>query len=449
MRRLIGAASGFALVLVVSPAAHADRIHLEGGGVIEADTWTEDGDTLRIEGPSGSYGIPRSMVVRIERTPAGRPNQEPARQARPPITFGDGLAAQRPRVSTPPPGPLPSRQDERLHAIVAEGREALATKDYERAASRFHEALAIAPALTGLRVGYAFAEMALGRDPLALPVVLDGLSRDPGSADLHELLGDLRDREERVDDALAAWREAFRLAPNDRLLSKIQKAERELHAGRDYAFSAAAHFNLRYDGDLDRALTGEILDALEERFAELSGAFRHAPSQPITVLLYPTQQFRDVTQTGEGVGGVYDGKIRVPLGGITRLDDRARRVLVHELAHAFVHSKTRGSCPRWLHEGIAQRFEGRRPTRADGQRVRSLLASGDPASWEARGFTYPAALSLSLFLESLRGWDGLLDVLDRLERGESLSGAFEAAYGSTYADLCRRWAESFLEESGR
>jgi hypothetical protein len=153
--------------------------------------------------------------------------------------------------------------------------------------------------------------MALGRDAMALPVILDGITRDPNVADLHEVLGVLRDRDERVDEALAAWREAFRLAPSDRLRERIEKAERELAAGRDFAYSAAAHFTLRYDGALDQDLVASLIDFLEDRYGELTATYRHAPSQPIAVLLYPQQAFRDVTLAGREVAGLF-GWIRRP-----------------------------------------------------------------------------------------------------------------------------------------
>jgi len=419
--------------------AWADRIHLEGGGVLEADSWEAKEGKLRIDGPSGSVSIPLSLVVRIERTAAPgspRPHPDLPKESEPS------------RATAPaPPRRRPFFDEARLAekgspgALLAEGKQAFLARDYERAASRFWQALSLEPDWTAARVGYAASEMALGRDPAALAAVLDGLARDPTSPDLYELLGDLRDREEQVDLAAEAWREAFRLAPNDRLRSKVERAARELEAGRKLAFSASAHFNLRYEGTLDPSLAAAILDGLEASYTDLSRAFRHGLEKPVTVLLYPSEQFRDVTRADEAVGGLYDGKIRLPLRGIARFDERLRRVLVHELAHAFVQSKTRGPCPRWLHEGIAQRFEGRRLTSADLARVRSLISGGEPAAWESRAFSYPAALSLTLFLEERRGWEGLLELLDRLGRGETFPMAFESVYAGPYERLCRDWAE--------
>ncbi len=415
---------------------------------MRTDHWWVDGDTIFYESPAGSVGIPRSLVVRIEPSveregtarasedPAGEPRAEPSRPRPAPAML-------------PIPAGLSAAARAEVRDLMNEGASAFERRDFDTASERFRRAWTAEPSLNDARVGFALAEISLGRDERALPVVLDGLVRDPSNADLHEILGDLRDREELVDEAGRAWRESFRLAPNDRRREKILRVERELRAGRDYAFSAAPHFNLRYDGSVDPDLASAVTEFLESSYRDLSDTFRHAPSQPITVLLYPERQFRDVTQAPDTVGGLYDGKIRVPLGGLDRLDERARRVLVHELTHAVVHSKTRGNCPRWLHEGLAQRAEGRTLGRADQAGIAKLLASTDPQAWDEGTFSYPAALSLTLYLESLRGAGGLVEALDRLAEGASPDLALRDVFGDSYGDLCRRWAVQVLGERRR
>jgi hypothetical protein len=181
----------------------------------------------------------------------------------------------------------------------------------------------------------------------------------------------------------------------------------------------------------------------------LSDRFRHAPPQPITVQLYPEQQFRDVTQSPDWVGGLYDGKIRVPLGGLNRLHRRAQEVLTHELTHAVVHSKTRGNCPRWLHEGLAQIAEDRPLPRSQREAIAGRLAAGNPAAWDSEGFSYPMALSLTRYLESRQGFDAVVYLLQLLGEGASLDGALRTVYGQDYAELCREWARAVREEAGR
>jgi tetratricopeptide (TPR) repeat protein len=428
------------LLAYMAPGAEADILHLQGGGEIATDHWWIDGDTLHVESAGGVVGLPRTMLVRVETAPAKTA----------PVAGTGPQAVRRPDPpglpkTTPPPKRSVAPD---IAAKFDEGNAALAARDFETAAMRFYDVVKAEPDAVGPRVGYAAAEMALGRDASALPVILDGLSRDPGSADLHEVYGVLRDREERVDDALTAWREAFRLAPSDRLRDRIIKAERELAAGRNYAYSAAAHFTLRYDGALDQDLVAQLTDFLEDRYRDLTSTFRHSPSQTITVLLYPQQEFHDVTQVGNEVAGLYDGKIRVPMGGLKKLDPDAQRVLTHELTHAIVQSKSRGNCPRWLHEGLAQLAEPRTLRRADLSALRRDVRADQASTWPDQAFSYAAALSFTRFLEERRGFDLLVALLARLGDGESQDAALSALYGATYAELAAAWAEWLHEAPG-
>jgi tetratricopeptide (TPR) repeat protein len=420
----------YALALAAAAAcgislARADRLHLEGGGVVEAERWWIEGDTVHVESAEGTVGFPRSILRRVERTGA-KPSPK---------------AAPAPAAAAVAPVP----EDDALR-LMSEGNAAIAARDFETASRRFREVIRLRPEAVGPRVGFAVSEISLGREYGALPVVLDGLARDPEAAPLLELLGDLRNREERVADALTAWREAFRIAPSDRLRDRIEKGERELGAARDYSFSAAAHFNVRYDGEIDQDLVAAILDTLEARYAELSSTYRHAPGAPITVLLYPRQTFRDVTLAAENVAGLFDGKIRIPLGGLTRMDPQCERVLTHELTHAIVQSKTRGNCPRWLHEGLAQIAEDRPITRSDRIKVGRAVRVEDPSSWPDAAFTYPASLALTRWLEEQRGFDVLVSVVERLGEGASLDEALSAYYGRDYQESARAWARTLRED---
>lgn len=423
-------------LLLVTPASTlADRLHLDGGGMIEADSWRVEGDWLYLERDGMTMGLPRATVVRIEPAPRSRGNRTPTTSS----------AAARPETA-----PLMRRSDHAdLRRLVESAQASLEGREFQNAADQYHELLTAMPELHAARVGYAVSEMALGNDGRALAVVLDGLARDPERAELHEVLGDLRNREERVEDALGAWNRAFALAPSDRLRAKILKAQRELTAGRDYDFARTSHFNVRYDGEVDLSLANRIMDYLEEQYGQLSSLFLHTPVQPITVQLYPKREFREVTQAPDWVGGLYDGKIRVPLGGLRRLDSRSRGVLRHELAHAVIHSKTRTNCPRWLHEAVAQIVEGRHLSSADRVAVATHLAAGKPEDWESRGFNHHLALSLGQYLESRRGFDALVWLLDLLGNGRELDAALYEVYGFDYATICRRWAERVAEAGTR
>ncbi len=423
-------AAALVALAVASGAARGDRLHLDGGGMIETDSWWFDGEMLVYANAEGTVGIARSLVLSIERTP---PSGRPA-----PAAGDEGSGPAAGSVTVPVA----------VARLLQQGEDALRLRDYERAIDRYARALEVAdPELQHPRVGSALALLAVGESERALAIVLDGLARDPHEPALLELLGDIRTRQELVPDALRAWRAAFERAPSDRLREKIETAERELHAGRDYELAMTAHFNLRYDGDVDGPLARSVIDHLERQYWRVAEALDHAPQQPVPVVLYPQREFRDVTRSPEWVGGIYDGKIRVPLGGLRRLDPRASALLDHELTHAIVHAKTRGNCPRWLHEGLAQRFEGKPLTRADHELVARRLARDDPQRWDAEEFSYPLALALTGHLESRGGLHRIVDLLEHLGQGTELDVALGQVYGLDYARLCREWRDAALASS--
>ena len=55
-----------AVLLAVAAPVHADRVHLQGGNVIEGKA-TQHGDTVTVEIDAGAITLPRDSVVKIER----------------------------------------------------------------------------------------------------------------------------------------------------------------------------------------------------------------------------------------------------------------------------------------------------------------------------------------------------------------------------------------------
>lgn len=428
------AASATLLALLLAaglPLGAAERLHLDSGGHIDVDRYWISGPTLLYEAASGTVGIPRSMVVRIEPLPtAPRPAAVPEREP----TAASGAA-------------LPS--DDKLRERLRDAHAALERREFEEAAAGFLALLDRHPELYTARVGYAVSQIGLDHDGLALSAVLDGISRDPDRPELYVLLGQLRYREDRIDDARRAFGRAFELSPTDELRDLLIKIERELHASRSYDLSSSAHFNLRYDGSVDLDLARAMLDYLEAQYWVVTDLLRHTPAQPISVQLLTREQFRDVTQAPEWAGGIYDGKIRLPLGGLSRLTPDAERVLVHELAHAVIHSKSRGTAPRWLHEGLAQMAEGKKVLRSELVAMAKELAGVPSERLGDLPFSYPRSLSLVQYLAARSGFDSLVDVLDRLGRGTDLERSLREVYGQDYASLAQAWARTLEQERER
>jgi len=171
------------------------------------------------------------------------------------------------------------------------------------------------------------------------------------------------------------------------------------------------------------------------------------------VVLYTNQQFSDITRAPSWVGALNDGKIRVPVDGLSEMTDALSHVLKHELTHSFITQKTGGHCPVWMQEGVAQYEEGRR-TSASG--AKALLAAYDEhmdlslSSYEGSWLNLDADAAAQAYAWSLAAVESLVDsgglreissLLDKLATGASMPAALREVSGMSYDQLAAATAD--------
>jgi hypothetical protein len=124
-------------------------------------------------------------------------------------------------------------------------------------------------------------------------------------------------------------------------------------------------------------------------------------------------------------------------------------VLEHELAHAFVRRASRDRAPAWLHEGLAQWWEGKRMLPVE---LRAALAgrplltlpemegsfSRKPEPAVVRD-AYVEALGLVEYLMLARGPGAVACLVRGLSRGAGLEAALHEETGFTAEDLLAGW----------
>jgi len=456
-----------ALLLLCFSAAGADVIHLKDGRSIRVAAWHYSSDQLVFEFSGGTVTIPRTLVEKIATdtsppppaTPVETPAATPNVLRHPPA--GSLLAP------APPPAGAGSPSDDAIRASIEHLKRELRDDPLRReSASRqiavllttlgnragqkhdpaaeglYREALTYdarsLPALISLSATY----LTEGKDIYARSQIQEALVAYPKDAVLHALLGEVFYSQEDLRSAISEWETSLSFRADPRVSARLEKARREFAVDGDFARSEAPHFTLRYEGEgaVSSTLGSSIRDYLEEEYRELSSRYDFIPPAPFVVLLYPKQEFHDVTQMPSGVGGLFDGKIRIPIGGLSALTSEVRSVLLHELTHAFVFGKTRGDCPRWLQEGLAQLAEGKTLRPSEERRLAAEFAASEGGAWYP-GFTYPAALSFTRYLADRFRFEALVDTLEQMGEGASAETALKEITREDFADLQDAWGK--------
>ncbi len=454
------------LALLAAPSGLlADLIELKDGRMIAGEDCRPRGSEVLCHRAGGTIGFPKDQVVRIHRS-------------RRPIVQIPDLPAE-PDPATPPllkeaPSP-PDMDDEgailrKIEALRAEatrdeasrlttsriiaelftwlGNRNVEAGDTELAVQHYRSAIDSDPASRIARTNLAATLLLLWRNAEAGSILLGLLADEPDDPHAMLLMGEVRFREGMMEEAIALWERARTHAPSPaieaELAGRLAGARRLMAAEAGFERSDSAHFFLKYDGEeASPDLAREILAWLDATFDQLSVRMAHVPDRSIGVVLYPRRSFKEATASPDWVGGLFDGQVRIPIGGLTSLDPSIRRVLTHELAHAFITSKTRGNAPRWIQEGYAQVIEGR--SAMDLRRALSQafhILGGVAAASE---FTYPKSLSqLEFFLET---WSEshFLDLLDHLGSGTDIETSLRSVTGLGEMEFLSAWG-AWLEQ---
>jgi hypothetical protein len=214
-------------------------------------------------------------------------------------------------------------------------------------------------------------------------------------------------------------------------------------SGQTYQRSGA-HFTVTFQGPADEGTAYRSVEILEAAYYRIGSALNVYPTQPIDVVLHTQQQFFDVTKAPSWAGGLYDGRIHVPVKGAEKISaERLAEVLSHELTHAIARSVAGPEGPTWLHEGLAGVMEQSGP--ADEQAFMAQTAARLPLSSLMKGFemlpedgvhlAYAQSAVAVKRLIDLRGTSAVVGLLRALKSGVPFENAFQANVGMRFQDF--------------
>ncbi len=243
---------------------------------------------------------------------------------------------------------------------------ALEKGDGSAASGVFQDAIARNPRDASLHFGAGYALYLLGRNQDAAERLNRALTLDPRLHDAAVILSDIEYAQGDLKGAIARLEKvlpsAGPLAPAIRRRLATWRKAAEVDSG--LAVRDGARFSIAFNGQSDNFLATHATSLIDRAYSRITERLGAYPSKRINVTLYSEQQFRDVTDAPAWSGGLFDGRISIPVKGAAQNVNEFDRVVVHELTHAIVADLAVRGVPTWLHEGLAGYFEGRDPDEA-------------------------------------------------------------------------------------
>jgi len=264
----------------------------------------------------------------------------------------------------------------------------------------------------------------------------------------------------KVDQAVAEWKQSLAIRADPEVEAALAKAERDKKEEESYKENESRHFTLRYSGAAEPELAREVLRTLEAHYEAISSELNFTTPEPVGVILYTREAFTDITNAPSWVGALNDGRLRVPVQGLASVTPELSRVLKHELTHSFVEQMTHAKAPTWVHEGIAQWMEGKR---SDGNAA-ALLQIYDAkqgatlsqleSSWmhftpSAVDFAYAWSLATIEAIAATNGIGDVVRILDHIAAGETTETAVQNVLRQNYEELTEFTADYLRKRYGR
>jgi tetratricopeptide (TPR) repeat protein len=469
-----------AVLLLVATQARADKIVLKNGRKILAYNVVEVGDKIQYETSAGTLTIPKSIVDHIEKGGLTAILESPAAAAAslniaPPEVETTAVTAAIDQavvhegsidrgyiagLESEARGGGTSASERAGLAHHAAAQFELAHGDLQHALSDELTALKYQPEQATFLMSMAYVHLRRSEFKQALEYLERAKRVAPKNADVYKLAGWAYSGMNRPDQAVAEWKKALELRPDADTLAALEKAKRDKQEEENYKENESAHFQLKYNGAAAPALAREVLRTLEGHYEQIESQLNYSPPEPIGVILYTQQGFADITRAPGWVGALNDGRIRVPVQGLSGVDSELSRVLRHELTHSFIQQKTHGRAPTWIQEGMAQWMEGKRSDENAAVLIQ-IYDAGQAAplgrlegSWmglsgDVARYSYAWALANVEYIVETQGMGDMERILDRLAAESETEAALKEVLRDDYEQLMKATEEYLKKNYGR
>ncbi|MBN1571680.1 MAG: tetratricopeptide repeat protein [Deltaproteobacteria bacterium] len=283
---------------------------------------------------------------------------------------------------------------------------------------------------------------------------------NPEDDDILMYLGYVLYQQEKLEEALVFIKRYSEKHPNDELAKQyLAKIEREYSIEGAFDKKEGSHFVIKYEGGSREVVGNFLLTTLEEVYEKVGVTLGRYPTKKLTVVLYADKEFKEATKTPDWAGALFDGKIRIPIKGLTGKTEELTAMVTHEYTHAVIFDIAGSGCPVWLHEGLAQYMEGKSTVEADELVLEYYRRYKDlPSLRQFSGgfmglgttqayFAYMYSLSGTNYMIKTYGIGFIRDLLEAIGEGKEFDEAFTETYYITFDSFMNRWKNSLKNKS--
>jgi tetratricopeptide (TPR) repeat protein len=344
------------------------------------------------------------------------------------------------------------------HLLAMAGWGHYVDNEYSKASGFFEESLFHWPENLDAIRGHAAVLYKLKNKKPAEDWLLYYIELGGDRPDVYTLLGRINYENDKMDEAVKYYQLSLVQDPEQpKIQSTLDRIKREIKVENNFAQSKSSNFIFKYEGDKQFPVARVIETICEEAFVEVGMELGYYPDEPVTVILYTDSQFADVTRSPAWARAIFDGKIRLPVKGLSARTDVLERIIFHEYTHAVVHEISGGRAPVWLHEGLAQRSED--SDRDQVPMAFSLIESGGPRPFtelessfltlkgtDAR-LAYAQSYLAVHCLEDLHGPYSIRELLRYLRITGNVQDAFKKTTNreyQTFDDEFAEWIENII-----
>lgn len=332
-------------------------------------------------------------------------------------------------------------------AYLGQGYQLLSSGDFSAARESFTDGRRYNEDDVRFWQGEAITLYKQGHYAEAVSSLDQALGIAPQNADVYHLLGQSYYADGRMAEALDSLTRSSELGGGADVADLLEKVRREWKIEQEMGQEVRGHFQLSFaDGGQTATLATVILETLEDAYTELGSDLAYYPDVRVPVLLYSRKDFSAVTNSPDWAGAVYDGKIRLPVGGMHHMTDQLAAVLYHEYMHVIVHYLTNRHVPVWLNEGLAE-LAGRRIYALPLEDLHRASEAKKFISWDvlSEPFTgladnkvrlaYEQSYSLVHFMVDQFGWHKMTELLEKLGKRQD----WQTAIADVYQDYGLDW----------